>query len=127
VVAETGADDLKADGDKSVVLGKPLGESVENGSAHDKATLDLGELERIAIPEGAEVIQDDDGWNLHVFIKKTLDFAGHPPEPMSIRTGRTKMGCATKVEGKTLVIATFAEWTSKERGARIKALGILPS
>jgi hypothetical protein len=127
VVAETGADDLKADGDKSVVLGKPLGESVENGSAHDKATLDLGELERIAIAERAEVIQDNDGWNLHVFINKALDFAGHPPEPMSIRTGRTKMGCATKVEGKTLVIATFAEWTSKERGSRIKALGILPS
>jgi len=25
------------------------------------------------------------------------------------------------------VIATFSEWTSKEPGARIKAMGILPS
>jgi hypothetical protein len=125
-VAETGADDPKADGDKSLVFGKQFGESVENGSAYDKATLDLGKLKRIAIPEGAEVVQGDDGWTIRVFIKKTLDFAGHPPEPMSIRTGRTKMGCATKVEGKTLVMATFGEWTSKEGGARIKLLLVVP-
>jgi hypothetical protein len=55
-----------------------------------------------------------------------LDFAGHPPEPMSNRTGRTKMGCATKVEGKTLVMATFGEWTSKEGGARFKLLLVVP-
>jgi hypothetical protein len=47
-----GADDLKADADENVVLSKPFGESVENGSAHDKATLNLGDLKRIAIPEG---------------------------------------------------------------------------
>jgi hypothetical protein len=126
VVAGMGADDPKADGDKSIVLGKQFGESVENGSAYDKATLDLGEVKRIAIPEGAEVVQGDDGRKIRVFLKKTLDFAGHPPEPMSIRTGRTKMGCATKVEGQTLVIATFGEWTSKEGGARIKLLLVVP-
>jgi hypothetical protein len=126
VVAETGAEDPGADGDKSIVLGNQFGESVENGSAYDKAILQLGELKRIAIPEGAEVVQGDDGRKIRVFIKKTLDFAGHPPEPMSIRTGRTKMGCATKVEGKTLVMATFGEWTSKEGGARIKLLVVVP-
>jgi hypothetical protein len=108
----------------------PVGLTGEEGRerirAYDKATLDLGELKRIAIPEGAEVVQGDDGWTIRVFIKKTLDFAGHPPEPMSIRTGRTKMGCATKVEGKTLVIATFGEWASKEGGARIKLLLVVP-
>jgi hypothetical protein len=49
-------------------LGKRFGESVENGSAYDKATLDLGELKRIAIPEGAEVVQGDDVWKIRVFI-----------------------------------------------------------
>ena len=37
------------------------------------------------------------------------------------------MGCATKVEGKTLfVMATFGEWTSKVGGARIELLLVVP-
>ena len=41
--------------------------------------MDLGELERIAIPEGAGVVQGDEAWTIRVFLKKTLNFAGHPP------------------------------------------------
>jgi hypothetical protein len=132
VVAAVGADESPGDEaksaatDQSVVLSERFEEQVENGSAYDKATVDLGTLKRLAIPEGVEIVRGDEGAEVQVFMKKTLDFKGHPPEPMSIRTGRKKMGCTTKPEGKVLVLATFGEWRSKEGGARIKLLLIVP-
>jgi hypothetical protein len=113
--------------DKSVVPGTVKGRGkVENGSAFDKATLDLGERKKLAVPEGAEVIRKGDGAKVEVFMKKTLNFGGFPPQPMSIREGRKIMGCATKIEDGVSVLATFGEFSTKEGGTRIKLVLVVP-
>ena len=59
---------------------------------------------------------------------KRLTYLGHPPEPMSIRSGRKNMGCAVKTEGGALVIATFGEWDSHiEGGAGLKLVAVVPA
>jgi hypothetical protein len=58
---------------------------------------------------------------------KTLSFGGHPPEPMSIHGARKTMGCAVRVEGDSLVVATYGEWASrKEGGAHMKLVAVIP-
>ena len=111
--------------DKSLVIGKQKSK-VENGSAFDKGIVELGKRKRLAIPENAEVIHKGDGTNVEVFMKKTMNFGGHPPRPMSIRVARKYTGCATKDEDGLLQLATYGEWSTKEGGGRIRLVLVVP-
>jgi hypothetical protein len=115
--------------DRSVVLSarKAPSTKVENGAAFDSAVLDLAGRTRLVVPDNAEVLRGAAGGTTRVYLKKTLGFGGHPPEPMSIRTVRKYMGCATKAEGEALVLGTFGEWKSKEGGSRIKLVVVVPA
>jgi hypothetical protein len=110
----------------SVVLSRKF-ENVENGSAYDKAAVELGDFAKVILPDDATVRQEGEGKKLQIYMKKTLGFAGHPPEPMSIKHARNHMGCAVQLEKTALVIATFGEWDSHiEGGARMKVLFVVP-
>lgn len=114
-------------GNRSVVLAEQFGK-VENGSAYDRAAIDLGATRRLVLPDDAEVRRTDESGAVRLFMKKTLSFVGHPPEGMSIRDARKNMGCAVKAEGNALVVATYGEWDSHiEGGGRIKLLAVVPS
>jgi hypothetical protein len=100
---------------------------VENGSAFDRATLDLTPYQVLVLPEDAEVREGAPEKTLQIFMRKTLGFVGHPPEGMSIRGARKNMGCAVKAQGDTLTVATFGEWDSHiEGGAHMGLLFIVP-
>src|SRR5262245_25086909 len=116
------------DGDSSVrVDGRGPSDQVENGTAYDRAIVDVGSAKRIVLPDSATVRRTGDDGPVRLFMAKRLAFAGHPPQPMSIRDGRNNMGCATKTEGDGIVIATFGEWNNIEGGADIKLVAHVPA
>jgi hypothetical protein len=112
--------------DRSIVIFERFG-NVENGSAFDRATVDLGTAKKIALPDNAVVRKTAEAGQVRLFMKKTLAFGGHPPEAMSIRGARKNMGCAVKVEGETLVVATYGEWDSHiEGGTDLRLVAVVP-
>jgi hypothetical protein len=112
--------------DPSIELSNHFGK-VENGSAYDRAEVDLGDAKKLVLPADAIVRRTGEEGKVQLFMKKTLAFGGHPPEPMSIRDARKNMGCAVKVEGDALVIATFGEWDSHiEGGAHMRLVAVVP-
>jgi hypothetical protein len=101
-------------------------DNVENGTAYDRATVELGSANRIVLPDTATVRRTGEGGPVRLFMAKRLAFVGHPPEPMGVRDARMNMGCAVKPEGNGLVIATFGEWSTIEGGADIKLVAEVP-
>jgi hypothetical protein len=100
---------------------------VENGTAYDRATIDLGNAKKVVLPDNAVVRRSGQTGKLQLFIARTLSFAGHPPKAMTVRGARKNMGCATHGEGASLVIATFGEWDSHiEGGAYMKIVALVP-
>jgi hypothetical protein len=113
--------------DRSLVLKSSAPSAdVENGSAYDQAEFPLGTAKRLVLPPEAEVVEEGTGATIRVFLKKTLAFAGHPPEKMSIRTGRNNLGIATRPEGDALVVGTYGEFSTKEGGASVKLRFLVP-
>jgi hypothetical protein len=115
--------------DPSLELGERWGKFgiVENGSAYDRAAVDLDAAKRLILPDTAIIRDGGVGSQVEIFMKKTLGFHGHPPSQMSIRDTRKKMGCAVKIEDDGLVIATFGEWESKEGGAHLRLIAVVPN
>src|SRR5262245_58053584 len=70
--------------DSSIELSNRFGK-VENGSAYDQAAVDLGATKKLVLPDNAVVQRSGEAGKVQLFMKKTLAFGGHPPEPMSIR------------------------------------------
>lgn len=120
------------DEDKSLEIrekwaGNKKGVYVENGSAYDKAVLELGKATKLVVPRDARVLQEGKGSQVHIFMKKTLGFFGHPPETMTLRQVRQYMGCGVKAEGDIVTLTTFGEWDSRiEGGARMRLLLVVP-
>jgi hypothetical protein len=115
--------------DTSVVIDKEgaMSEKVENGSAYDRAAIDLGAIKKVVLPNDAVIRRSSETGKFELFLRKTLAFGGHPPEAMSIRTARKNTGCAIKAEEGTLVVATFGEWDSRiEGGAYIRLIVLVP-
>lgn len=101
--------------------------NVENGSAYDRSTVELGASNKVVLPEDAVVRRSGVPGKIQVLMEKTLGFGGHPGEPMSIHEARKEMGCATRVDGDVIMLATFGEWDSHiEGGATMKLIVIIP-
>jgi hypothetical protein len=113
--------------DPSVVVA-PNGSAgdVVNGSAYDRGEIDLGAVKHLTVPADAEVVQEGTGTTVRLFTRKTLSFAGHPPEKMHIRTARNNLGIATQGLADGLVIGTFGEFWTKEGGAQLKLRVVVP-
>ena len=112
--------------DPSIVYDEKWGK-VQNGSAYDKAFVEVKKNQTIILPDDALIRREGEDAKIQVYMKKTLCFGGHPPEEMSIEQSRNHMGCALKVVDNDLVIATFGEWDSHiEGGASMNLLFIVP-
>jgi hypothetical protein len=97
--------------------------SVQNGTAYDRSTVELGAAKSLVLPEGTTIRRGGAAGTVELFMGKTLSFGGHPGEPVSIRRVRAEMGCAVRAEGDALVVATFGEWdTGVEGGAWMRLL-----
>ena len=99
---------------------------VTNGSAFDCYGLSFGGVSTLIIPEGVELTESAGAGTLIVKTNKKLAFGGHPPKPMSPETARKNMGLAYKLEGDTLTLATYGEFSTKEGGASIKLVVLVP-
>lgn len=100
---------------------------VSNGSVTDSAEIPLEGAQEIRLPEHA-VVEQSEGDSVVVHMKKTLSFAGHPPEPVRISDQRERMGVATRRDGPVMEIATFGEWDSRiEGGAWIELRFVVPA
>jgi hypothetical protein len=100
---------------------------VENGSAYDRASVEVGTAKKVVLPQGAIVRRTTELGEVQLFMKKTMQFFGDPDKPMSIRDARKKMGCAVKREGDALVIAAYGESDAhSEGGAHVRIVAIVP-
>jgi len=117
--------------DSSIVVSERYvaigGAIVENGSAFDRAVLDVTPYKTLILPDDAAVRDGAPAKEVQIFMQKKLSFGGHPPERMSIRGARKNMGSAVKADGDTLMVATFGEWDSRiEGGAFMGLLFLVP-
>ncbi|HEY2784091.1 MAG TPA: hypothetical protein VGJ05_03875 [Fimbriiglobus sp.] len=120
---------LPLGGAPSIVLDERPAPSqmVENGSAYDRAAFDLGAAKKVVLSDWAMVRRSAETEKVVLFMKKTLNFSGHPSERVSIRDERKRMGCVVKAKEGALVIATFGEWDSHiEGGAYMRVIAVIP-
>lgn len=124
------AKEEQGDDATSLVLELPVtweGVTVQNGTAYDKAAVDLGGYKTVVVPHNVRIRTGVAGRKLEMFMAKTLKFGGFPSEDLDIREVRKKMGCMLKPEGNKLVVATYGEWDSgKEGGTTMKVLLVVP-
>jgi hypothetical protein len=102
------------------------GNTIENGDAYDHAAVDIGNYQKVVVPDTARLRREGSEKKLQLFMRKHLGFHGHPPQSMSIRAARKNMGCAVKDDDGTLVLATFGEWSSIEGGANMEVEVLVP-
>lgn len=101
--------------------------NVENGSVFDKAAIDLGEAEKVILPDNAKVRCMSERGRIYVFMEKRQGYCGHPPARMTLLGVRKNMGCVAKMEEDSLVVATFGEWDSHfEGGATTRIVVMIP-
>jgi hypothetical protein len=102
-------------------------DKVENGTAYDRATVDLGKAKKVVLPDSAVIRRAREAGKVKLFMAKTLSFGGHPPKTMTIEGARRNMGCVVRISGECLVVATYGEWDSrKEGGAYLKLVAVVP-
>ncbi|MHC4477214.1 MAG: hypothetical protein ACYTEL_16330 [Planctomycetota bacterium] len=100
---------------------------VVNGLAYEQCVLDISGYESLTVPSNAIVRQGSIEGSIEICLEKELAFLGHPPYPMHIRDARKYMGCAYRIDGRSMVIATYGEWDSHiEGGSSIRMLFIVP-
>ncbi len=114
--------------DSSIVLDTKLRMDlkVENGTAFDLALVDPGDAKKVVLPDTATVRKSGEAGSMQLFLAKTLSFGGHPSEPITIDGARKNMGCALRSGVDALELATYGEWNTKEGGAHLKLLVIVP-
>ncbi len=97
------------------------------GTSCYKASVDISKYTKLILPADATIKRDGEPGKLHIYMKKTLGFVGHPPESMSIKDVRRNMGCACRADADSLIVATYGEWDSHiEGGASMQLLFVVP-
>lgn len=87
------------------------------GSVYQRATLAVGQHQALRVPANALVAEGAKAGTIEVYVAKTLGFAGHPPETMSVESVRRNLGLATTDDGTTFVIASYGEFDTRIEGA----------
>jgi len=106
---------------KTGIVRGPTEGKVENGEVFEVARVPLAaQVREVLVPAGAKIVKAKEEGTLYVATMKRLRFVGHPPEPMTLEAVRANMGCAFKVDGDTMSIGSFGEWSSKEGGASLE-------
>ncbi len=101
-------------------------EKVENGTVYDVAIIDGHGVAKVVLPSNASVQKMPGLQSIQLFMAKELSFYGHPPVPITLRTVRSYMGCATQRDSRALLVATYGEWRSIEGGSSLHLVAIVP-
>jgi hypothetical protein len=115
--------------DPSIVFDKKAAPSpkVRNGTAYDRATVDLGTAREVAVSEGTLVKHEGEPGVVQIFMIKRLSYIGFPEESMTIRDARKKLGCMVKDENGVLLVSTYGEYdTLPDGGAFMRLVVVVP-
>jgi hypothetical protein len=88
---------------------------VTNGTAFDRATIDMGQCRRIVVPSKTEVESSEEPGRLTLMMKKEMGFMGHPPERTTVDEERRQMGCAYRKHDGKIFVGKFGEFDSETR------------
>jgi hypothetical protein len=91
---------------------------VRNGTAYDRAVLELGDHDTIVIPTRAKLERAAGNAAIVIEMEKSLGFMGHPVQRITIDEARRDMGCAWLSKNGKLFLATFGEFLSGGDGGR---------
>ncbi|MCK6440802.1 MAG: hypothetical protein L6Q71_11470 [Planctomycetes bacterium] len=114
-----------------VTTGSGPGSGVYNGHAFDKGTMDISAYDALILPHDAQV-KENEALNttrtIHVLLRKTLSFGGHPPASVTPLQARKFMGVAWRAEDRRIWFGTYGEWDSHiEGGASMHVIFEVPS
>jgi hypothetical protein len=99
---------------------------VENGRAYDKATVELGSHTVLVVPGDARVGQGAPEGRVELYMEKEMGDDSRV-EYRSIRDIRKRMGCVSRKDGQTLLIATYGYYEHKHGGASLNLLVKVPA
>lgn len=102
--------------------------AVSQGDIVENYTIkNSGRFNKIVLPNNEKyTIHFTDGKEIQIRVNKVLNFRGHPPKPVTAESLKTYMGVVYKEKFRTLTIATYGEWRSKEGGASVSLELYLP-
>jgi hypothetical protein len=109
-----------------VVYTKSIDPNIENGYVTEVATISIDPLWILRLPESALVERSGEG-KIEVRQRKELNVVGHPPDKISIKTVRTRMGAVARLDSGVLEIDTFGTYQlDGAGGANIAITCIVP-
>lgn len=91
---------------------------VHNGDAYDCGRL-FTTIAKLRVPVGTQVGRTAPKGEITLHTRKSLDFHGHPPNPMNPEVARRNMGLAFQIRADAVTLAAFGEWQSIEGGAQL--------
>jgi hypothetical protein len=100
--------------------------AVENGTVFEQARVDVQGVSKVVLPKDAIVRRTHAPQSVQLFMAKQLQFFGHPPAPINLRSARAYLGCAFRKDHEALLVATYGEWGSMEGGASMHLLALVP-
>lgn len=99
---------------------------VENGTLYEQARVEVQGVSKVVFPKDAIVRRTHAPGAIQLFMAKQLRFFGHPPAPIKLQSAHAYLGCAIRKDSQTLLVATYGDWGSKEGGAAIHLLALVP-
>ena len=108
------------------LVGTAVSANVQNGSAFERAVIGVSQFDALVIPDDARIETSTPRADLTLLTKKTLDYRGHPSKPVDIRVEYKNAGCAYRIDGSTMTVATYGEWWSKEGGLQMQLIFLAP-
>jgi len=99
---------------------------VENGTVYERARVAMKGVSKVVLPKDAIVRRTQAPEAIQLFMAKQLQFFGHPPGPINLRSARAYLGCAIRNDNHALLVATYGEWGSMDGGARVHLLALVP-
>src|SRR5262249_7570631 len=119
--------------DPSVVYDEPFvmnsGKKTYNGKAYERTGLWIDPKTTLVLPDKeTEVIRVEEENAVLVFLEKWMSHKSHRRESWwPIAAGRSKMGCAVKLEKGELLIGTFGEYCYLEGSNSIRLVVHVPA
>jgi hypothetical protein len=108
----------------AILYGESADSRVTNGTAFDRATIDIGGCRSVVVSSDTKVEFSEKPDRLTVLMEKQMGFFGHPPKSTSIDEMRTKMGCAYRKKDGKLPIGKFGEFDTGSEGGKSVSLTV---